>query len=122
MSRNVIAVVDDLFFASKIRGTAEQVGVTVSFARKIEGLIESALQNHPAVIIVDLHSQKIDPIELGKQLKADERLREIPLVGFFSHLQTELERQAKDAGFDQVMPRSVFSRQLPELIAAKAVQ
>jgi len=112
MSINIIAVVDDLFFASKIRGTAEQVGVTVSFPRKIEGAIESALQNHPTLIIIDLHSQKIDPIELGKQVKADERLRAIPLVGFFSHVQTELQQQAKDAGFDQVMPRSMFTRNL----------
>ena len=112
MKRNIIAVVDDLFFASKIRGTAEQVGVTVSFPRKIEGLIESALQNQPSVIIVDLHAQKIDTIELARQLKADERLRGIPLVGFFSHVQTELQQQAQAAGFDQVMPRSVFTKNL----------
>jgi len=112
MSKNVIAAVDDLFFASKIRGAAEQAGIPVSFARKIEGLIESALQNQPAVIIVDLHSQKIDPIELARQLKADERLRDIPLIGFFSHVQTELQRQAQTAGFDQVMPRSMFTRNL----------
>ncbi|HBB97340.1 MAG TPA: hypothetical protein DC054_18330 [Blastocatellia bacterium] len=112
MSKNVIAAVDDLFFASKIRGTAEQAGIPVSFARKIEGLIESALQNQPAVIIVDLHSQKIDPIELARQLKADERLRDIPLVGFFSHVQTELQQQAQTAGFNQVMPRSMFTKNL----------
>jgi chemosensory pili system protein ChpA (sensor histidine kinase/response regulator) len=112
MSKNIIAVVDDLFFASKIRGTAEQVGIPVSFARKLDDLIESALQNQPAVIIVDLHSQKIDPIELARQLKADERLRDIPLVGFFSHVQTELQQRAQDAGFDQVMPRSLFTRNL----------
>lgn len=112
MSKNIIAVVDDLFFASKIRGTAEQVGIPVSFARKIDGLIESTLQNQPAVIIVDLHSQKIDPIELARQLKADERLRDIPLVGFFSHVQTELQQRAQDAGFDQVMPKSLFTRNL----------
>jgi CheY-like chemotaxis protein len=112
MSKNVIAVVDDLFFASKIRGAAEQTGIPVSFARKIDGLIESALQNQPAVIIVDLNSQKIDPIELARQLKADERLRDIPLVGFFSHVQTELQQRAQDAGFDQVMPRSLFTRNL----------
>ena len=112
MSQSIIAVVDDLFFASKIRGTAEQAGIPVSFARKIEGLIESALQNQPAIIIVDLHSQKIDPIELARQLKADERLCDIPLVGFFSHVQTELQQQAQTAGFDQVMPRSMFTRNL----------
>ena len=27
MARTIIAIVDDLFFASKIRGTAEQIGV-----------------------------------------------------------------------------------------------
>src|SRR5439155_23108359 len=119
MPKNVIAVVDDFFFASKIRGTAEQVGVTVSFARKIEGLIESALQNQPVVIIVDLHSQKIDPIELARQLKADERLRDIPLVGFFSHVQTELQRQAQEAGFDSVLPRSVFTRDLADILSGQ---
>jgi len=112
MSKNIIAVVDDLFFASKIRGTAEQVGVTVSFPRKIKGLLESALQNNPAVIIVDLHAVRIDPIELARQVKADERLRDISLVGFFSHVQTELQQQAQAAGFDQVIPRSLFTKNL----------
>jgi|SRR5438067_9812756 len=121
MSKNIIAVVDDLFFASKIRGTAEQVGVPVSFARKIEGLIETALQNHPAVIIVDLHAQKIDPIELAGQLKADERLRDIPLIGFFSHVQTELQRQAEEAGFDSVLPRSVFTRDLVDILSGQEI-
>jgi len=121
MPKNVIAVVDDLFFASKIRGTAEQAGIPVSFARKIEGLIESALQSRPAVIIVDLHSQKIDPIELARQLKADERLRDIPLVGFFSHVQTELQRQAEEAGFDRVLPRSVFTRDLASILSGQEI-
>ena len=121
MSKNIIAVVDDLFFASKIRGTAEQTGVTVNFPRKIEGLIENALQNRPAIIIVDLHAQKIDPIALAKQLKADERLRAIPLVGFFSHVQTELQRQAQEAGFDRVLPRSVFTRDLADILAGQEI-
>jgi len=112
MSKSIIAVVDDLFFASKIRGTAEQVGVTVSFARKIEGLIESALENQPAVIIVDLQAQKIDPIELARKLRTDERLRDVPLIGFFSHVQIELQQQAQAAGFDQVIPRSLFTKNL----------
>ena len=119
MPKHIIAVVDDLFFASKIRGTAEQAGVTVSFPRKIDGLIETALQNLPALIIVDLHAQKIDPSELARQLKADERLRVIPLMGFFSHLQTELQRQAQEAGFDRVLPRSVFARDLRDILSGQ---
>jgi CheY-like chemotaxis protein len=112
MTRTVIAVVDDLFFASKIRGTAEQLSVTVSFPRRIDALMEAALRDQPALIICDLHSQRIDPIDLAKQLKADERLRAIPLLGFFSHVQTELQQQAEQAGFDRVLPRSVFTKNL----------
>ena len=55
---------------------------------------------------------RIDPIDLAKRLKADERLRAIPLLGFFSHVQTEFQRQAEEAGFDRVMPRSVFTKSL----------
>ncbi|HSP64050.1 MAG TPA: hypothetical protein VLQ90_13770, partial [Pyrinomonadaceae bacterium] len=115
----VIAVVDDLFFASKIRGTAEQLGVTVSFPRAIDTLMEAALRDQPALIICDLHATRIDPIALARQLKTDEHLRSIPLLGFFSHVQTELQRQAQQAGFDQVIPRSAFTKHLPEILSGK---
>jgi CheY-like chemotaxis protein len=69
------------------------------------------------MIICDLHSQKVDPMELAKQLKADEQLRSIPLLGFFSHVQTELQHRAEAAGFDQVMARSAFSKYLGDILA-----
>jgi CheY-like chemotaxis protein len=116
MARTVIAVVDDLFFASKIRGTAEQLGVAVKFARTADALAEAARRDLPSLIICDLHSQKTDPIELAKQLKADDQLRSIPLVGFFSHVQTELQHQAEEAGFDRVLPRSAFSSHLAQIL------
>src|SRR5882672_1357617 len=109
MPANIIAVLDDLFFASKIRGTAEALGVTVRFARNIDAMIEAACGDRPSLVICDLHSQKVDPMDLAKQLKADEQLRSIPLLGFFSHVQIELQRQAEEAGFDRVVPRSAFS-------------
>ena len=119
MPRNVLAIVDDLFFASKIRGTAEQLGVSVSFLRNLESLNQAVLRDRPSLIICDLHSQRIDPIELAKQLKADEQLRSIPLLGFFSHVQIELQRQAQNAGFDRVMPRSAFTRDLAAILSSE---
>ncbi len=119
MARTVIAVVDDLFFASKIRGTAEQLGVAVSFPRGLAELIKAALSDPPSLIICDLHSQKIDAMELAKRLKADDRLRSIQLLGFFSHVQTELQRQAKEAGYDQVLPRSAFAKNLSEILKSR---
>lgn len=117
MTRKIIAVVDDIFFASKIRGTAEQVGVSVAFARSADGLSEIVHREIPSLIICDLHSQKIDPIKLAKDLKAKAETRDIPLVGFFSHVETELQRAAQEAGFDRVVPRSVFASSLIKILS-----
>ena len=112
----VIAIVDDLFFASKIRGTAEALSVPVSFPRTLESLIESANSEPVGLIICDLNATRIDPVTLSKTLKADDTLRSIPLIGFFSHVDTELQRQAIDAGFDRVLPRSAFTAKLPQIM------
>lgn len=116
MSKLVFAAVDDMFFASKIRGTAEHLGVRVRFVRSADEALAAAHVEEPALILADLHSQKCDPFLLAEALKADDNLRAVPLVGFFSHVQTELQRRAKQAGYDRVMPRSAFTKQLPEIL------
>ena len=121
MSRVVIAVVDDMFFASKIRAVADAVGVEISFPRNKEALIEKTREARPELIIVDLHHQSIDPGALANELKSNEELRVIPLLGFFSHVQTELQRNALAAGFDRVLPRSVFARDLPQILASSSM-
>jgi CheY-like chemotaxis protein len=108
MSGVVIVVVDDMFFASKIRAVAEAVGVEVSFPRNKEAVIEKA--RGARLIIVDLHNQKIDPVELARELSG------VKLIGFFSHVETELRQRALAAGYDSVIPRSVFARDLPEIL------
>src|SRR3954463_3265256 len=105
MGKYVLAAVDDMFFAAKIRGTAEQIGLEVSFAKTVEAAIDKARQEMPRLIIADLHSTKLNPFALAAELKADESLCLIPLIGFFSHVQAELQTRAEQAGFDKVMPR-----------------
>lgn len=112
----VLAVVDDMFFASKIRATAESVGVEVTFLRSIEKLVEKAREVKPALIVVDLHNTKLDSMALAVDLKADGEVQAIPLLGFFSHVQAELQRNAVAAGFDKVIPRSVFARDLGQIL------
>jgi CheY-like chemotaxis protein len=119
MGAYVIAAVDDILFASKIRGTAEQVGVRVVFPRTIDAVMEAACGDTPSLIIADLHSQKIDAIELAKRLKSDEHFTSIPLLGFFSHVQKELRELAEEAGFERVIPRSAFSSNLAEILSGR---
>jgi PleD family two-component response regulator len=119
MNRRVVVAVSDLLFASKIRGTAEQLNVTVQFARSADALFDAAKTEVPSLIILDLHATQLDPFALAARLKSDEQLRAVPIVGFFSHVQTELQTRASDAGVDHILPRSVFTKRLPEILSGE---
>ena len=43
-------------------------------------------------------------------------LNSIKLIGYLSHVQTDLKRQAEQTGCDEVMARSAFSMNLPEIL------
>ena len=117
MIRIVTAVVDDMFFISKIRETGKALGMIVNFPRNLEGLRAALAEEVPHLILVDLHHQKLDPLELAIELKADDAIRQVPLFGFFSHVQADLQRQAMQAGYDEVLPRSIFFRDLAKILA-----
>ncbi|HEX3560191.1 MAG TPA: hypothetical protein VHU19_13380 [Pyrinomonadaceae bacterium] len=119
MNRRVIAAVSDMLFASKIRGTAEHLNVTVEFARSADALFDAAKTEAPSLIILDLHATSLDSFALAARLKADEQLRGVPVVAFFSHVQTELQRRAEEAGIEHILPRSAFTRRLPEILSGE---
>ena len=116
MSKRILALVDDMFFASKIRAVAESVGSDLTFTRSLDALIEKAREHKPDLIVVDLHNQKTSPISVAEQVRSDPQLQDVELLGFFSHVEVELQRQAKEAGYSQVLPRSVFARDLPMIL------
>jgi len=112
----VLAAVDDIFFAAKIRGTGESIGVEVKTARSQEKFFEKLYELKPSKIIVDLHSENIDALEIARKVKSDEALKHIPLIGFFSHVHVELMEKAKRGGFDTVLPRSAFTKNLTKIL------
>jgi CheY-like chemotaxis protein len=116
MSRPVVAAVDDMFFASKIRAVAEHLGLEVRFVRSAAAAVEAARREEASLVVADLHSGRIDPLELARRFKADETLRAVKLLGFFSHVETALQQRAAAAGFDRTMPRSAFSKNLAEIL------
>jgi chemosensory pili system protein ChpA (sensor histidine kinase/response regulator) len=118
MNRRLIAAVDDMFFIAKIRAAAEHLGLKTKIARDEKAVLDALGEGQPATLIVDLHLRRYDPFALVRNLRADERFRGLQIIGFFSHVQTELQRRAMEAGFDLVLARSVFTRRLPEILQA----
>ncbi len=107
----VLAIVDDLFFATKIETVARQVDAKVAFARDENQLTQLIENDMPG-----LNIRNLAPIDTIRRLKSDVRLAAVPVIGFFSHVQVELERAAREAGCDRVLARSAFSAKLPEIL------
>jgi len=110
----VVAMVDDLFFQMKLAETARQLGVEVRVAANGDALM-ALMESRPALVIVDLNAR-------SQPLQAIERVRraseEIRVVGFLSHVQTELAAQAQAAGCNEVLPRSSFTQNLAAILSA----
>ena len=103
-------------FASRISSAAKALGVAIAFARSPEAVVEAVRTKAPRLVILDLNSRQVRPLEAVALLKADAALAAVPTVGFVSHVETELIAQARQAGIDQVLARSAFVIQLPHLL------
>jgi DNA-binding NarL/FixJ family response regulator len=113
MSR-VVALMDDLFFQMKVAETAKHVGVELKVATTADALL-GLLQPPPCLVIVDLNSRS-QPIQAVEKLRAIQP--ELPVIAFLSHVQRDLAAQAQHAGCTEVMPRSVFTQRLAEILMA----
>jgi CheY-like chemotaxis protein len=115
--RRVVVAVDDMFFLAKIRASASALGKEIVVARSLEQLDRELCSTPPDLLIIDLNSTRLDPLEAIKSLKSRPELRSTPVVGFLSHVQIDLKRNAEEAGCDQVMPRSAFFQNLPQILS-----
>ncbi len=112
----IVVGVDDLMFASRISSAAKALGVEIAFARSPEAIVEAVRTRSPRLVILDLNSAKVRPLEAVAAIKADPALAAVPTIGFVSHVQTNLIALAREAGIGQVLARSAFVTQLPQLL------
>jgi len=117
-NNRIATLVDDMFFAAKINNAATTSGRVIERVRSREQL-EGLAANPPSLIIIDLNSDRLDPLEAIRFLKSSVELGAVPIVGFVSHVQTELIRNAQSAGCDHVLPRSAFTQLLVEIVAGR---
>ena len=66
-------------------------------------------------MILDLNGT-LDALELIGTLKSEAEMSQIELVGYVSHVQTDVRKAALDKGCDLVVARSAFSQNLPSIL------
>lgn len=107
---HVLSIGEDLMFFSRIRAEGTACGLTVSQARNATELT-SALNSTTRVglILLDL-----DAMDASTVMSASGG--RFPVVAYGPHVQAELLRNAREAGCARVVPRSVFVKELQEIL------
>jgi DNA-binding NarL/FixJ family response regulator len=109
----VIVLVDDLFFQSRITQTAALTNTEVRTITTVEQLRAEVSREVPSLVIVDLNARTAVLDGIREVRAAHPQVR---IVGYLSHVQKELEVQARAAGCSEVMPRSRFTQELATLL------
>ncbi|HZK15001.1 MAG TPA: hypothetical protein VFC52_00225 [Solirubrobacterales bacterium] len=98
----IVAVAADLMLGSKVEATLSAAGHDVTLASNLaEAPVDDA-----DLIVADLDSENPQALKnLG-----------IPVLGYYSHVNTETKQAAEAAGIDLAVPRSRMARELPALV------
>ena len=112
----IVCVLDDLLFSIKIKTAAKQLGVEIYFERSRENVLATVREKRPSLVIFDLNSSRMAPMEAIAAMKADPELKRVMTLGYVSHVDSEAIAAARRAGIDQVLARSAFTERLGEIL------
>jgi DNA-binding NarL/FixJ family response regulator len=107
----VIAVVPDLYFATRIAATAKAAGVALELVPPQRAVARLATAD-VSLVLLELGSREA----LGLVTELKQAQPTVPIVGFGAHVEAALLRDARAAGADAVLPRSQFVSRLPALL------
>jgi CheY-like chemotaxis protein len=113
----IIVGVEDLLFLSRIRQTAQMLGIPIEVVDPIKAQARARTPSVSAVIL-DLNHRAGAAVELVRALKTHPATQGIPITGFLSHVQEDLAAAARAAGCDRVLARSTMAQRLPEILQA----
>jgi DNA-binding NarL/FixJ family response regulator len=111
-TQRLVAAIDDVFFMAKIRDAATAAGLDTEFAVSRQDALRRAKLEGCRIVVVDLNAGKMEPVELVRDLKAEGK----EVLGFLSHVHTELRAQAIEAGADRVLARSALSQSILQIL------
>lgn len=110
---SALALVTDMIFATKITSTAKAVGVDLAIVRTLDALREK-LNGDVSLVLIDMNA---DGVDATAAIAAAGSAPSSPhVLAYLSHVQTDLAEAARNAGADQILPRSKFSIDLPAIL------
>ena len=113
--RQVLALVDDLMFLSRILEVARGTDLNVRAVRSTAELV-SAAGDAASLVLVDADSGRLPWKEAVMALRAGPRGGRSPVIAFLSHVHALHADEARAAGCTRVLARGAFVRDLPRIL------
>jgi CheY-like chemotaxis protein len=110
----VLALVPDLLFGSKVQAMLEAAGHDVEMAQSETDVWDQVAGTD--VLVVDLTTDDIDGTQLLDTLRTGGEGGRLKALAFYSHVDVDVRREAEQAGFDLVVPRSRMAREGAALV------
>ena len=113
-ARRGLLLTPNLLFSSMVTGTAAAIGQEVAVAGDLAEAVGLCRDRPTSYIIIDLSVTEPDIATIVAQLR--DAAGAVPTIAYGSHVDKARLDEARAAGCDEVMPRSRFSSELPELL------
>ena len=114
----VVYLASDLIWATKIKSTAQAIGVEARPVRDL-GMLEARLEDaDPSALILDLEAPEVAMEMIGRLRGSDasEHDRSVRILAFAPHVNRDLIDEARRLGADEVLTRGAFDHDLPEIL------
>lgn len=115
----VLLVDDNPVVMAVYRSGLSMAGFTVDAAADGEAALAQAAATIPDVIVLDLMLPKIDGFEVLRRVRADPRLKDVPVLVFSNSYTSERTNEVWSAGATQVLAKATMTpRKLVEVLHA----
>lgn len=115
----ILYFASDLVWATRIKATAEDLGLPCRPVRNPDMLAQRLADSAPVALILDLETEEAG-LELLRTLRADPVGGRLRVLAFAPHVKKDLMQQARDAGADEVITRGAFDHNLVDILVRLA--
>ena len=118
MQAPLIRVVDDSPTVRRITGRLlEREGYRVITAKDGVDALEQLIDSTPAVVLSDIEMPRMDGFDLVRNIRADARLRAVPVIMITSRLADKHRRYAEEVGANHYLGKPYQEEELLALLA-----
>jgi PleD family two-component response regulator len=113
--KTILVAVTDIFFYTKVRDALMAKGYRIERARTQQDIAEKASAAIPSAFFLDMNDERLNAFQALDTLKADVRLKTIPILAFANHEEVDTFNRARALGVTKIVSRNEFSSRLKDL-------